>query len=156
LAGWKVVSIGERIVDQAVRVAFPGVRIGVPPSEATHSNPQEMSMSARALTILAVGAVSLAIAASVPQLAKSAQERMQLGALSANEGIYVDTKAFGVIKGAAKGDPSAELMKLGAQEVKAGAIIIRAGDKLYLVDADPKAKSLYSGWAQDAFEGASP
>ena len=113
-------------------------------------------MSARALTILAVGAVSLAIAASAPQLAKSAQERMQLGALSANEGIYVDTKGFGVIKGAAKGDPSAELMKLGATEVKAGAIIIRAGDKLYLVDADPKAKSLYSGWAQEAFEGASP
>jgi hypothetical protein len=113
-------------------------------------------MSARALTILAVGAVSLAIAASAPQLARSAQERMQLGALNANEGIYVDKKGFGVIKGAAKGDPTAELMKLGAQEVKAGAIIIRAGDKLYLVDADPQAKALYSGWAADAFSGAAP
>jgi hypothetical protein len=44
-------------------------------------------------------------------------------------------------------------MKLGAQEVKEGAIIIRAGDKLYLVDADPAAKSMYGGWAADAFGG---
>lgn len=113
-------------------------------------------MSARAATILALGAVSIALAASVPQLARSAQERMQLGALNANEGIYVDVKGFGVVKGAAKGDPSAELMKLGATEVKQGAIIIRAGDKLYLVDTDPQAKSMYSGWAADAFSGATP
>jgi len=113
-------------------------------------------MSARAFTILALGAVSIALAASVPQLARSAQERMQLGALNANEGIYVDVKGFNVVKGAAKSDPSAQLMKLGATEVKDGAIIIRAGDKLYLVDTDPKAKSLYSGWAQEAFEGATP
>jgi hypothetical protein len=121
-----------------------------------NSNSQEKPMSARALSIFALGAVTIALAASVPQLAKSAQERMQLGALNANEGIYVDTKGFGVIKGAAKSDPTAQLTKLGATEVKAGAIIIRAGDKLYLVDADPKAKSLYSGWAQEAFEGATP
>lgn len=113
-------------------------------------------MSARTFTIIALGAATIALAASAPQLARSAQERMQLGALNANEGIYVDTKGFGVIKGTAKSDPGPQLMKLGATEVKAGAIIIRAGDKLYLVDADPKAKSLYSGWAQEAFEGASP
>lgn len=113
-------------------------------------------MSVRALTILALGAAAIAIAASVPQLAISAQERTQLGALGANEGIYVDVKGFGVIKGAAKTDPTAQLMKLGAQEVKEGAIIIRAGDKLYLVDTDPKAKSQFSGWAQEAFTGATP
>ena len=47
-------------------------------------------------------------------------------------------------------------MKLGATEVKDGAIIFRVGDKLYLVDADPKAKSLYHGWASDAFYGNLP
>jgi hypothetical protein len=113
-------------------------------------------MSARTFTILALGAASIALAASVPQLARSAQERMELGALNANEGIYVDVKGFGIIKGMAKSDPGPQLMKLGATEVKEGAIIIRAGDKLYLVDTDPKAKSLYSGWAAEAFTGATP
>ena len=136
-----------------MRVAFLVFGLAFHGLKQPNSNPQETPMSARALTILAVGAVSLAIAASAPQLARSAQERMQLGALNANEGIYVDTKGFGVIKGAAKGDPSAELMKLGAQEVKAGAIIIRVGDKLYLVDTDPAAKSMYNGWAAEAFRG---
>lgn len=110
-------------------------------------------MSARALTILALGTASIAIAASVPQLARSAQERTQLGALNANEGIYVDVKGFGVIKGSAKSDPTAQLTKLGAQEVKEGAIIIRVGDKLYLVDTDPASKSMFSGWAAEAFRG---
>lgn len=107
-------------------------------------------MSARSLTILALGA-AIGVAASVSMLSVSAQERSQLGALKASEGIYVDTKNFTIIKGMAKSDPSAHMMKLGAQEVKDGAIIVRAGDKLYLVDADPAAKSLYTGWAAEAF-----
>ena len=119
-------------------------------------NMQEKPMSARAFTIIALGAASIALAAVTPQLAKSAPERIQLGALGANEGIYVDVKGFSVVRGAAKADPTVQLMKLGAQEVKDGAIIVRAGDKLYLVDTDPSAKSLYSGWAQDAFSGATP
>src|SRR5688572_23010821 len=110
-------------------------------------------MTARKLTFLALGLSALALAASVPKLAISAQERTQLGALSASEGIYVDRKSFGVVRGTAKTDPTADIMKLGAQEVKSGAIIIRAGDKLYIVDADPAAKSLYTGWAADAFAG---
>ena len=107
-------------------------------------------MSGRRLTFLALGLSALALAASVPKLAISAQERTQLGALSASEGIYVDRKSFGVVRGTAKTDPAAQIMKLGAQEVKEGAIIFRAGDKLYLVDADPGAKSMYGGWAADA------
>lgn len=110
-------------------------------------------MSARKLTFLAVGATAIALLASVPKLAISAQERAQLGALNINEGIYVDRKSFGIIKGSAKTDPTAQIAKLGALEVKAGAIIFRAGDKLYLVDADPDAKSMYSGWAGEAFSG---
>ena len=110
-------------------------------------------MTGRRLTFLALGLSALALAASVPKLAISAQDRTQLGALSASEGIYVDRKSFGVVRGTAKTDPTADIMKLGAQEVKSGAIIIRAGDKLYIVDADPAAKSLYTGWAADAFAG---
>ena len=83
--------------------------------------------------------------------AVSAQERAELGALNPSEGIYVNPKGFGIIKGTAKTDPSAQIMKLGAKEVKDGAIIVRVGDKLYLVDADPGAKSMYTGWADEAF-----
>ena len=111
-------------------------------------------MSARSLTFFAIGAATIAVIASVPKLAISAQDRMELGALSSNQGIFVDKAKFGIIKGTAKSDPTpAQLTKLGAQEVRDGAIIIRVGDKLYLVDTDPSAKSPYSGWVEDAFGG---
>ena len=112
-------------------------------------------MSARSITLLALGA-AIGFAASTSNPAISAQDRTQLGALKASEGIYVDPKTFNIVKGSSKTDPTAHMVKLGAQEVKAGAIIFRAGDKLYLVDTDPAAgKSyLYSGWAAEAFSGA--
>ena len=60
-----------------------------------------------------------------------------IGTLSSNEGIYVDMKDFNIMKGAAKGDPSAQIAKLGARKVSDGAIISRAGDALYVVDSKP-------------------
>lgn len=107
--------------------------------------------STRRLTLLAMGVAAIVSAAFVSKLAFSAQERTKLGALDASEGVYVDRKGFEIVKGTAKGDPTADLMKLGAKEVKDGAIIVRVGEKLYLVDADPAAKSYYTGWAAEAF-----
>jgi len=60
-----------------------------------------------------------------------------LGQLSSNDGIYVDMKNFNISKGTAKGDPAAQIAKLGAREVTDGAIIFRSGDKLYIVDSKP-------------------
>ena len=60
-----------------------------------------------------------------------------LGTLSSNDGIYVDVKDFKISKGAAKGDPNAQIAKLGAREATDGAIIFRTGSKLYIVDAKP-------------------
>jgi hypothetical protein len=111
-------------------------------------------MSSNKTTFLVLGAAAIALAASLPKLAVSAPERAQLGPLSVSEGIYVDRKSFGIVKGAAKVEPTeAQLTKLGAKEVKDGAIIFRVGDKLYLVDTDPSVKSMYSGWADEAFNG---
>ena len=112
-------------------------------------------MSARSITLLALGA-AIGFAASMSNPAVSAQDRTQLGALSASEGIYVDPKTFNIVKGSSKTDPTEHMVKLGAKEVTAGAIIFRAGDKLYLVDTNPaEGKSyLYSGWAAEAFSGA--
>jgi hypothetical protein len=60
-----------------------------------------------------------------------------MGQLGKNEGIYVDMKDFNIMKGTAKGDPSAQIAKLGARKVADGAIIFRAGDGLYIVDSKP-------------------
>jgi hypothetical protein len=65
------------------------------------------------------------------------QQRTMIGELANNEGLYVDLKAFKIAKGAAKGDPSTQIAKMGAREVADGAIIFRFGDKLYIVDGKP-------------------
>jgi hypothetical protein len=61
----------------------------------------------------------------------------EVGQLASNEGLYVDMKDFNITKGAAKGDPSAQIAKLGARKVSDGAIIFRNGDALYIVDSRP-------------------
>jgi hypothetical protein len=61
----------------------------------------------------------------------------QLGTLASNEGIYVNVTDFAIHKGAAKGDPAANLAKSNAREVGDGAIIFRSGNKLYMVDGKP-------------------
>ena len=64
-----------------------------------------------------------------------------VGQLASNEGIYVDMKDYKITKGAAKGDPSAQIAKLGARKVSDGAIIFRSGDALYIVDSKPPAST---------------
>jgi hypothetical protein len=44
---------------------------------------------------------------------------------------------FSIHKGVAKGDPAAQIAKLGAKKVSDGAIIFRSGDALYIVDSKP-------------------
>ena len=63
------------------------------------------------------------------------------GQLASNEGIYVDMKGFKIAKGAAEGNPTALIEKMGAKKVSDGAIIFRSGNDLYIVDGMPKAKS---------------
>jgi hypothetical protein len=75
-----------------------------------------------------------------------------VGELSTNEGIFVDGKTFKIAKGKAKGDPVAQLAKLGAKEVGPGAILFRHGDKLYMVEtastpAPQAMKSFQDEWA---------
>jgi hypothetical protein len=109
-------------------------------------------MSRRALyamgvsTALGIVAASttLAVAQNTGQFLRSMTDDWgqpnPLGALASNEGIYVNAKDFTVAKGAAKGDPSAQIAKSGAREVTDGAIIFRSGNKLYIVDGTPPAQ----------------
>ena len=107
-------------------------------------------MSPSKVTLLVVGVAALGLAAAVSKFAIAATEHVKMGDLKANEGIFVDPQAFNIVKGVAQGDPSAQIVKLGAREVTNGAIIFRSGDKLYLVDANPGAKSMMNSFS-DAF-----
>ena len=94
-------------------------------------------MSMTKSTWLALGAV---LAVSLGSTYVVAQNNGQSGPsiqLGNNEGIFVDPKTFNVARGASKTDAAAQITKLGAREVGAGAIIFRSGDKLYLADGVP-------------------
>jgi predicted aconitase with swiveling domain len=65
-----------------------------------------------------------------------------IGELASGEGIFVDGKTFKIAKGKGKGEPSAQIAKLGAKEVGPGAIIFRYRDKLYMVDGAPSAANI--------------
>jgi hypothetical protein len=110
----------------------------------------ELAMSPSKVTLLVLGVAAVGLAAAVSKFATAATEHVKMGDLKANEGIFVDPKGFSIIKGLAQGDPSAQIMKLGAREVTNGAIIFRSGEKLYLVDANPGAKSMMNSFS-DAF-----
>jgi hypothetical protein len=75
-----------------------------------------------------------------------------VGELGPSEGIFVDGKTFKIAKGKAKGDPSAQMAKLGAKEVGPGAIVFRYNDKLYIAEGAPQMtpqamKSFQDQWA---------
>jgi hypothetical protein len=110
-------------------------------------------MSGRALVAVAVGTAlgvavgsTLAIAQFNPwnnnnvnmrSMTDNWGEPNTLGSLASNEGIYVNVADFKIAKGAAKGDPSAQIAKAGAREAPDGAIIFRSGNKLYIADGKP-------------------
>src|ERR1700730_8628681 len=88
-------------------------------------------------TIFAMGIASIGLLTGLGQSASAQQSQDVIGQLSNTEGIFVDGKTFNIARGKAKGDPAAQIAKLGAKEVGPGAIIFRYGDKLYLVEGTP-------------------
>src|SRR5262245_24095771 len=93
-----------------------------------------------------VGASGLAIAQfgmsgpgsqlGMPQYMKA--DTKAAAELSNNERAYVDKATFKLHLGKPKAPPSPEVLGKSAHEVSNGAIIYRAGGKLYLVDATPE------------------
>ena len=85
---------------------------------------------------LAIGVTGSAIAQlGMPMYMKS--EGDALATLSNNEGVYVDKGTFRLRIGTAKADPMPQITQMGGKEVTNGAIIVRAGGKLYIVDGKP-------------------
>lgn len=92
-------------------------------------------MSRASAKFLVIGLASVCVAAAGVTVASS--QRAGLGELANNEGILVDVKSFKIVKGTAKSDPTAHIVKLGARPVAEGAIVFRTGDKLYIADGNP-------------------
>jgi hypothetical protein len=106
-----------------------------------------MAMS-KLVTMAAVVAAATVFAGAI-KLAVAQQSSDVIGELASNEGIFVDGKTFKIVRGAAKGDPSAEIAKFGAQE-SPGAIIFRYANKLYTAATTPEmlqaVRSFQSNW----------
>ena len=85
---------------------------------------------------LAIGVTGSAIAQlGMPMYMKS--EVDALATLANNEGVYVDKGTFRLRVGTAKADPMPQIAQMGGKEVANGAIIVRTGGKLYIVDGKP-------------------
>ena len=87
----------------------------------------------------AIGASGYALAFSELGMPMYMKGSDAVAELATNEGVYVDKTTFKLRLGAAKtsGDLMAEVTRLGGKEVANGAIIVRAGGKLFLVDGKP-------------------
>ena len=104
------------------------------------------------LTVLALGIVSIGLFTGLGRPASAQPSQDVIGQLANDEGLFVDGKTFNIARGKAKGDPAAQIAKLGAKEVGPGAIIFRYGDKLYMVEGTPEAaphamKNFQDNWA---------
>ena len=90
--------------------------------------------------LLVFGLAATALTAGAGKFALAQQPTGDvIGELANNEGIFVDGKTFKIARGKAKGDPAAQIAKLGAKEVGPGAIVFRYNDKLYMVEGTPAA-----------------
>jgi len=104
------------------------------------SSSQSRLLIGTAVIGLSIATAGLAIAFSemgMPMYMKGSDAVAELGN---NEGVYVDKGTFKLRVGAAKtaeGDTMSQITKMGGKEVANGAIIVRAGGKLYLVDGKP-------------------
>ncbi|HEU0060116.1 MAG TPA: hypothetical protein VFR19_09590 [Hyphomicrobiaceae bacterium] len=105
-------------------------------------------MTPSKLSLLAIAAASVGLAVALSHFATAATQ--PIDDLASNEGIYVDKGSFKVMRGMAKTDPTAQIMKLGARPVDQGAIIFRSGDQLYIVDAVPAGAHMLNSF-RDAF-----
>jgi hypothetical protein len=82
------------------------------------------------------GTAAIGLGGAAPTLAQAQAGGEVLGDLSDNEGLFVDLKEFKIHKGRA-GGKAAQLAMVDAKEVSEGAVIVRSGGKLYIVDAKP-------------------
>jgi hypothetical protein len=77
-------------------------------------------------------AALVAFAAAVPAVGAEAQNAISL---AERDGIFIDSRNFEILQGRSRSDVGHLVGALGARDIGPGAIIFRAGDRLYIVDA---------------------
>src|SRR6185437_3077834 len=95
-----------------------------------HGEPQMKMCVSSIIVAVAIGLASSASTLAIAQV----QEAIGIGD---NDSVYVDPTTFKITPGKAKGDASPQIKNLVAQELSAGAIIFRSGNKLYIADGAP-------------------
>jgi hypothetical protein len=90
--------------------------------------------------IIVATVVAFGSAAAIA-IAQQQAQRVVIGELANNEGIFVDAETFKITRGRAQGDPSVQIGKFDAKEVRSGAILVRVNDKLYLLSEDQPDRS---------------
>ena len=88
-------------------------------------------------TKLIVAVVAASLPAGAGKIALAQQPSNVLGDLTSGQAIFADGKTFKIATGKTTGDITAQLTALGAKEVTGGAIIVRSGDKLYIIEGKP-------------------
>jgi hypothetical protein len=99
-----------------------------------------------------IAAATIALTSSVSSLAL-AQAQDTTRAIAKNESIFIDGKALTVTNGTAKDDVNSQISRLGAHDLGPGAIIFRANDKLYVVNAPPLPLALNDQDRQRSYGG---
>src|SRR5262249_29925578 len=100
---------------------------------------EELHMSISARNLLMSGAAAVIVCSGIYGFAVAQSPSPDVvGELANNQGLFVDGKTFKIIRGAAKGDPSAEIKKFGAKEAGPGVVVFRHGDKLYTAESVPE------------------
>ena len=94
--------------------------------------------------VLAATFVALTSSVSTLALAQDATRTM-----ANNSSVLIDGRTLTVTPGTAKGDISAQVKDLGAREIGTGAIIFRAGDKLYIIDSAPMPRGVMAMYDPD-------
>jgi hypothetical protein len=97
-----------------------------------------MSSLARAPAAIAATVAAMLASASTTALAQDTHT------LADNEGLFIDGKALTVTPGRAKGDVTSQIGNVSVRPLGPGAIVFRAGDRLYMLDGAPMgAQAMY-------------
>jgi hypothetical protein len=91
-----------------------------------------MVVAARSTNIAAAALVVLT--AAMPATGTRAQTAVSI---ADGDGIFIDGRRFEMVHRQGRGDAGDVVRAMGAREIGAGAIIIRSGDRLYIVGAPP-------------------
>ena len=78
-------------------------------------------------------AIGLACGASTFAFAATPQSGLNIGA---GDSVYIDGKSFQIVPAKANTTGAPQIAALGARDLGPGAIIMRSGNKLYIVDAE--------------------